>query len=372
MGKKIGALCVILAGTGAAQAGGVDRSTQSALILFENGNYTELTFGNLSPSVSGTEVPLLGGQSSGNMLTDYQQVNMGVKFQVNEQLDAALIFDKPFGANVEYPTGTGYFAQGSNAELDSASMTALLKYQFASQVSVFGGLRYQTLSANALIPFVTAIPGRTAPYSVNGSESGEWGYVVGIGWEKPEIAARVALTYNSAIDYDISTAETSFRGSLNSETPVTTPQSVNFEFQTGVAPNTLLFGGARWVDWEQFQIAPAMYAALTGGSALVSYNGPTTTYTLGVGYKFNDNWSGAISYAHDTSLDGFQSNLNPVNGYDSIGVAATYTEGALKLTAAVRYYDIGDAQTRAGAVAPAANFTGNDAIGVGVRIGYFF
>ena len=68
---------------------------------------------------------------------------------------------------------------------------------------------------------------------------------------------RVALTYNSAISYELPTTETSVLGTVNSTTDTETPQSVNFEFQTGVAADTLLFGGVRWVDWTAVRGEPA-------------------------------------------------------------------------------------------------------------------
>lgn len=370
--RKIGLTFGLLAASaGAAAAGAIDRGTQSSAILFEPGNYVELTFGVIEPTVEGEASPLLGGGNSGNMYENYQTGSLQVKTEITEGLDFAIIIDKPFGAGTAYPTGTGYFAAGTTAELDSTGYTALLKYRFPSNVSLLGGIRYQTLSAAAFIPFVTAPPTFT-PYSVNGEQSGGWGYVLGVAWEKPEIAARVSLTYNSAIDYELPTTENSILGPVNSTTDTTTPQSVNFEFQTGIAPNTLLFGGARWVDWTEFRISPPSYAVLTGGQSLVFYNGDTTTYTLGLGYKFNENWSGAISYMYDTPIDGYTLNLGPVNGYNSIGLAASYTQGAVKVTGAVRYYDLGDAETQVGSVAPGAVFSGNSAVGLGIRLGYMF
>ncbi len=35
-----------------------------------------------------------------------------------------------------------------------------------------------------------------------------------------------------------------------------TPQSVNIDFQTGVAANTLAFANLRWVHWDQFAVTP--------------------------------------------------------------------------------------------------------------------
>lgn len=374
MTKIIAAAGALAASTGLAAAGAIDRANQSTAVLFEPGSYVELSFGHLSPSVEGKEVPGLGGQSSGDMYRDYNTGSLSVKTQIREGLDAAFIIDKPYGADTSYPLSTGYFAQGTTASLDSTAYTALLKYRFPSNVSLLGGIRYQTLSAEAYIPFLTPIPGRTPPYSVNGSEEGAWGYVLGVAWEKPEIKARVSLTYNSAIDYSLPTTETSALSAnpKASTTNTETPQSVNLEFQSGVAKNTLLYGSIRWVDWSEFKVSPPDYATLTRGSSLVFYNGDVTTYSIGAAYKFNDSWTGTITYAYDTPIGGYSLNLGPVDGYNSIGLAAIYTHDSLKITAGVRYLALGDTQTQIRGYAPAANFDGNSAVTFGLRVGYYF
>ncbi len=35
----------------------------------------------------------------------------------------------------------------------------------------------------------------------------------------------------------------------NSTTTITTPQSVNLDFQTGIMANTVAFANVRWVKW---------------------------------------------------------------------------------------------------------------------------
>ncbi|PZR00953.1 MAG: hypothetical protein DI533_03160 [Cereibacter sphaeroides] len=370
MRKTICAIGVLAASSSVASAGAIDRSSQSTAVMFEPGGYVELTYGFLSPNVEGQEPAALGGQKSGEMYNDYRTGSFSIKTELQPGFDLGFIIDKPYGADTAYPLGTGYIAAGTTASLDSTSYTALLRYRFPSNVSVLGGIRYQTLSADAFIPFLTPRPGVTPPYSVVGDEDGAFGYVLGVAWEKPEIAARVSLTYNSKIDYDLDTVETSVFGTVNSKTAVNTPQSVNLEFQSGVAANTLVFGSIRWVEWSDFVIAPPSYSRLSGGVPLVYYNDDTWTYTLGVGYQFNETWSGAISYSHDTSIGGYMLNLGPVDGYDSIGLAVSYTRGQMKFTGAVRYYALGDTQTQIG---PYTNtFDGNDAIGIGFRVGYTF
>ena len=118
-------------------------------------------------------------------------------------------------------------------------------------------------------------------------------YLVWVAYEKPEIALRVALTYNSKISHDFDTVERSaLTGGVDlaGTTTVESPQSVNLEFQSGVAKDTLVFGSIRWVDWSNYVIDPTYY---TPPSPLVSYDSDTVTYTLGVGRRFNEHWEGA-------------------------------------------------------------------------------
>lgn len=342
-----------------ASAGGIDRSGQSIVSIFEKGNYAELTFGSIAPMVSGTATAGFGGAPSGDMSGDYLQLGMAVKMDLRDNLSLGLIYDQPFGANVSYPTGTGYYAGGTTAELKTNALTLVGKYTLASNVSFIGGLRYQTFAAEATIPFIGG-------YSVVGDKDGGLGYVVGIGYEKPEIALRVALTYNSKIKHALPTLE---GGAIASTTEIETPQSVNLDFQTGIAKDTLLFGGIRWVDWSAFSIDPANYPPAT---PLVSYAGDYTTYTIGVGRRFTENWSAAVSLGYEKPLGGFSSNLGPSDGQRSIGLGATYTLDNVKITGAVRYVDIGDAQPTLGGGVASANFTGNHAVAVGLKIGYSF
>ncbi|MCB2109974.1 MAG: outer membrane protein transport protein [Defluviimonas sp.] len=347
-----------------ALAGGIDRSGQSVGVIFESGNYAEFSFGLVSPDVSGVAVPLAGGAPSGDMAGNYAQFSGAYKHQFSDAVSAAIIVDQPFGADVDYPVGTGYYAAGATAKLKTLATTGVVKYTMPSNLSVYGGVRYQTLSAVVSVPFV-------AGYTGDGARDGSFGYLLGVAWEKPEIALRVALTYNSKIKHEIDTTENSLLGPLTSITTVETPKSVNLDFQSGVAKDTLVFGSVRWVDWSNFDITPAQYQGITGGS-LVSYANDTVSYTLGVGRRFNDHWSGAVTLGYEGAHGGFASNLGPTDGYRSIGLGATYTQDNMKITGGVRYVSIGKAQTQLGAIAPAANFTDNSGIGVGLKLGFSF
>lgn len=348
---------------GGAVAGGIERSSQSAMILFEKGNYAELSFSHVAPNVSGTATPAYGSTQSGNMASSYNQVGFAYKHQINDRLSAALIYDTPYGAGVDYQT-SAYFNSGAQAEISSASLTGLLKYTTPSNISVFGGLRYQTMSAVASVPIVS-------DYTINTATDSGMGFVLGAAYEKPEIALRVALTYNSKIDHTVSSTETTTAlGTTTSPTSFATPESINLEFQSGVAANTLVFGSIRWVGWSHFNLTPSMYAhPALANAPIVSYQNDVVTYNIGVGRKFNDTWSAAVSMGYEKSNGGYSANLGPTDGNISIGLGGSYTKGNMKITAGVKYIDIGDAQTTLG-MGAASNFTGNHAVAVGFKIGY--
>jgi len=353
-------------------AGGIERSTQSVAILFEQGNYVEFTLGDVSPNVSGVQqIPLLPGQpagrSSGDMAGDYTTWSLAVKTALTDKLDFALILDEPIGADVDYGTGSGYAYAGSTATIDSHALTGMLRYKVTPAFSVIGGLR--AVQSEGEVALFTG-------YQMSTKKETDLGYLLGVAWEKPEIAARVSLTYNSAIDHDFRARETSVRPAFNESTEFTTtiPQSLHLEAQTGIAADTLLFGSVRWVDWSEFVIAPPGYASSQGN--LVDYDGDTVTYSIGLGRKFNDTWSGAITASYEDAIGGFSGNLGPTDGATSVGLATTYTRGPMKITGGVRYVWLGDTETEAPApVAPGttfAEFKDNEGVALGLRIGYSF
>ncbi len=351
-----------LTATGAL-AGGLDRSGQGIGIIFKDGNYAELSFGSVSPDISGTAVPILGGVSSGNMAPDYTQLGFGIKTEINDNIDFALIFDKPFGGDVAYPTGTGYFAQGATATVDSSAFTAVLNYQINERVSVHAGLRTQSIETAVEIP--------AGPYVLETEKTSGTGYLVGAAYEIPDIALRVALTYNSEIEHSQNITE---NGLLNTVVEFASPQSVNLDFQTGVAADTLVFGSVRWVEWSAFDFAPAGYAAANMGSSLLSYDDDTITYSIGVGRRINEQLSVAATIGYEASTGGFSGNLGPTDGSTSFGLGATYTMDNIEVTGGIRYVKVGDAVVQ-NPLAPGtdgANFTDNSALGVGLKIGYNF
>ena len=126
------------------------------------------------------------------------------------------------------------------------------------------------------------------------------------------------------------------------------------------------------MNWGDFDISPADYIVLTGGTPLVSYPDDIITYTLGVGRRLNDMWSVAGSISYEEHLGLPIGNLGPTDGRLGATLAAVYTNGNMKITTGISYVDVGNADTIVGATFPAGVFTGNSAIGAGVRVGFSF
>ncbi len=332
-----------------AYAGGLDRSGQSISPLFEQGRYLEFSVGAAFPNVSGSQA----GTSISNMADSYFPVGAAYKADISEQLSYALIYDQPFGANVDYPAAAITFSE-AQAVLTSHALTGLLRYKFNPSFSVYGGVRGQAVGAD--IELVAPLA-----YTASAEYSFGVGYVAGVAYEKPDIALRVALTYNSEINNDWDSTESTIG---DSETPFFTPQSVNLDFQTGIAANTLLFGSVRWVNWDGVSIAPP-------GSPLgplVEFTDDTISYSLGVGRRFTEQWSGALQLGYEAGTGGFSPNLGPTDGYWSVGAGATYTmQNGTEITGGVRYVMVGDATTNVG-----SEFENNSALAAGLKVGFNF
>ncbi|NIZ60815.1 hypothetical protein DL239_07495 [Sedimentitalea sp. CY04] len=361
MNKYLATSAMLALISGAASAGGSGRSGQNIGILFEEGNYAEVSVGSISPDVSGTAL----GANSGDMASSYLQIGAGYKRDINDQLSFAVIYDQPYGADVDYPSGTGYAFAGSTAELETHALTGILRYKFDTGVSLHGGLRAQTLEASASIPSIGG-------YTANGERDTGVGYLVGAAYEKPEIALRVAITYFSKVKHELATSEFLGVSQPDTVTSTETPQAVNLDLQTGIAKDTLLFGGVRWVEWSAFEIAPAAYTG-TIGSPLVAFQNNTFTYTLGVGRKFSENLSGSAAVSYEETLGDTVSNLGPTDGRLGLTLGLRYTMDNMVISGGINYTRIGGANTVVSSAGPIlSSFTDNSSVGVGFKVGYRF
>lgn len=397
---RITAAAALLAGTSsAAVAAGLDRSGQPIDILFVEGNYAELSFAHTSPSVSGegTGVPatplllpfLTPNTSYDGVAGDFNTVQLGLKYDFTDRLSGALFFDQPFGAKIHYagdPDSTEL--GGTSASARSDNLSILLRYKFDETWSVHGGLRIDRAEGEISLgglaygapSFFPSRPG--APvfasgfngYKVELEQRTDIGWSIGGAYEIPEIALRVAVTYNGAITHDFDTTE-SFRGTEigTSSTEVELPRSVNIDIQTGIAEDTLLFGNFRWAEWSEFKIEPELFTAASG-TGLVRQE-DESTYTLGLARQFTSDFAGQVSVSYE---DGFSTDLvsplTPTSGLFALSLGGAYdVTDQVRLAGGVRYSWLGDADAETGTPDTArAEMQGNSAVSVGLSIGYAF
>jgi len=368
MNKIIGAGAALLLSTGLVSAGGLDRSGQPIGLIFEEGNVGQISLGFVTPNVSGTATGQGLTGESGSMASSYVQLGFGYKHDLTDQLSLALIYDQPYGAAVDYGNASGgYYATGSEADVNAWSLNAVARYRINDGFSVHGGVRFQTVNAD-----VTKPAGPADLYNITTEDSTAWGYLVGAAYERPDIALRIALTYYSAVDHDIRGVESTTVGGANpaATSPVTTPQAVNLDFQTGIAADTLLFGTIRWTEWTAFDFAPALHEGIYS-SSLQDYDHDVWTYSVGVGRRFSDQWSGAVTVGYEEATGGFAGDLSPTDGYWSLSLGATYAvNDSTEITGGVRYVALGDADTEHPLIPgeTGAEFRNNHAIGLGLQI----
>ncbi|WP_417524155.1 OmpP1/FadL family transporter [Marinovum sp.] len=377
---------------GIAQAGGLERARPAESILFEKGNYAHFSFSQTDADVSGDYPAFVGGGSTGDMANATSHIGFGLKMAINDQLDFAFLMSQPYAADAEYGQG---FYNGLTAKWRSTAVDAILKYNLSDRMSVYGGASVLTSSADITIPVAlaniasdpdgpAALGGGPQPgsivsnYSANSSQETDLGFIVGAAYEIPDYAMRVALTYRSEIEHEFDARESYTQLSLpggaptftaistTTKTPVIMPQSLTLDFQTGVAPKTLVFGSVKWTEWSKWQVKPGAYEAETGGE-ITSFDNDTFTYQLGVGRQLSEQFSVFARAGYESKKGGESSRLSPTDGYTSIGLGGSYTMGQAKITAGVEHAWLGDAES-----STPTDFSDNTATGFGISVGFSF
>ncbi|ENU84499.1 hypothetical protein F974_00367 [Acinetobacter sp. CIP 102159] len=407
-------------------AAALDRSGQSISAFLQPGNYFEAGLSVLDADVSGTTkanypnaaLPLLSNTSVGEMADSYQFAHAALKLQLADQLSFGLIYDQPFGAKATYSTdtaklpaalpgaaaalqGQGAFhngTQGTSVEVETQNLSMILGFQPNKNLNFYAGPVYQTVKGNIQLRG-TAYGGSATfgGYNADIKETGDIGWLAGAAYQIPEIALKASVTYRSEIKHSTDAKESFsslglFAG-LNAipakETDITTPQSVNLDLQTGIMADTVAFANVRWVNWKDFAVRPykfgvastqAAVVASTGkkdGFDLVAYTDDQWSVTTGVGRKLNEHWAGNVSVGWDSGAGNPVTTLGPTEGYWNVGLGLQYSPAANYFIAGgVKYFWLGDAKAQSAAQFNTdnyvADFTGNNAIAYGMKIGYKF
>lgn len=346
-------------------AGGLDRAGQDASFMFESGDTAMISFASVSPDVSGTYVN--GALNSGSMSPGYTQFSLGYKRAFGENFELGLTYDQPYGADVDYSASGSPATKDTKASVSSSSIKLIGRYHLNENISAHAGLNYETIEGSAALP-----AGGALAYEMDLAKTSGTSFLAGVAYEMPEIALRVGLTYFAGTKFtaDISESSVATAGAkVNSKLDVEMPNSIKLDFQSGVAADTLVFGSIRKSDWSDFKLSPDHYKNALGRGDLYAPENDVTTINVGIGRKFSDNWSGAISYEYEKSEGGEASDFAPVDGRRGLGLGVTYTQGNLKISTGLRYVQNGDATTGAPS---SGDFTDNTTTAIGVKLTYSY
>ena len=340
--KKIATTTAILAaGTSTAFAGGLDRVTFSSNILYEEGTYAEVTYGLTTPKVSSSVLPV------GTVARSFPTAKLGFKADITDKFAIAVTYNnQPVGADISYgPLGVSGVVDGQN-------INALGKYQFSDRISAYAGVKYQYLSGSISVPGATIVA----------SGEGEYGYIAGAAYEIPDIKLRVALSYESEIDYSLTS--TFNGGPAPSASIASTPEAWTLEFRSGVAANTLVFGSIRYAQWADAQITLPVLGTITSFTNV-------TSYELGVAYRFNEKFVGFTAFGYEKSDNVPQSGFAPTDGQFDISFGGQLDIGkGFKVASSIKYSKRGDSILSS--VAPGARFDDNSVLTVGIKLSKSF
>ena len=262
----------------------------------------------------------------------------------------------------------------TNVSVSSQNFTGLLGVKLGEKknIQIYGGPTIQRLEGDVHLrgnAYKTA-----SGYDANITRDTAYGWMAGIAYLKPEIALKAALTYRSEIDHDVNMTENlpalGAAGVGTNEITITTPKSVNLDFQTGLNPTTLLTAKARWVPWSDFAIKPKIYGSASGLN-LVSYDDDAWTAEVGLGKKLSPQLaiSGAVGY--DSGAGNPITSLGPVEGNWNVGLGAKYNlTPEWAVSGGVKYLMFGDAKAKLPDGSIVGDFQDNDGWVYGVRLSY--
>ena len=328
--KIMGILAVLLGSTVTVHAGGFERSSQDFDILFEQGNVVDTTGTFVAPqrklkNIRGSAV---GAATGGiNPITrrpyatevdeakSYWVPKVSAKFDLTDDLACAAQYRQPFGVHTDVGIDTVRMFTAIEQKISSHDYGLNCSYRFAAgekgYFRILGGVSYQELRGEQtrMLPAQGPLPFRIGTLDV---EDSSVGWRLGAAYEIPEYALRASLVYQSELKYKL-------EGDVGNILPgttvnvlgeVATPQSLEFKFQTGIAPDWLAMGSVKWTDWSTISRVSfinnsgVQYARFAPGQEVTSLDlnfRDGWTIMGGVGHKFNDQWSVAGTITWDRS-----------------------------------------------------------------------
>ncbi|KZL21578.1 Outer membrane protein P1 precursor [Pseudovibrio axinellae] len=293
---------------------------------FEN---AETTIGGAPLSVFGVDI---GSDSADDMAPDLFVGSGSVKIGLTDNIDFFARINEPYFIS-EQPgfDWNGRFAI-AETNADSLGFDAMLSYKHeiskGNFIRVFGGPRaltvnYEQLSRTLYPTGIPALPYLELDAGIDVESDLEYGYRIGASFEKPEIALRAMIAYESAIDIDldgdfaVSSSGVAVTGAPASAS-ATLPQSLEAKIQSGVAPGWMVSLGVKWTDWS---VLDKLSVNLEGSDVqIVRDLGYSDGWIVeaGVGHQLTEKLSVGSTVTWDKGIGG------PYSDYYAFGLGGSY------------------------------------------------
>lgn len=344
-------------------AGGLDRSGYNIDLLFDQSRFSAQSaviyvmpqrelknVRDTDPSIRPGGGNLNNRSHSADDTENYAVPYVGFKAGY-EDVDCLFDYSEPFGAH----TNPGINWAGANNNIETKIKThnyaTTCSYKFdvgPGQLRLIGGAFYQEVEGfkERLVSTVPIAFGTGTGVGRLDLEDNAWGWRTGIAYEIPEYAMRASLVYNSRVKYDSLSGTVDLTQVRAPVAPLNAapygavtnvfgeaeaPDSLELKLQSGIAPDWLAFGSMKWTNWSVLQ-SISLCPTYTKGRACTATSGTQLTsldllyqdgwtITGGIGHKFNEQWTGAVSLTWDRGTS---------HGYGSqtdswtVGVGAAY------------------------------------------------
>ncbi|MCJ9669800.1 MULTISPECIES: OmpP1/FadL family transporter [unclassified Neorhizobium] len=260
----------------------------------------------------------LGYSNSAKETEDYWSPRIGAKAGF-EGFDCLVDYSQPYGAHTNPGARWAGANQNIETKINSDNYALTCSYKFDAgpgDLRVIAGANY--LQMDGFKERLVVAPELIAGAGLTGSGVGRlnlegdgWGWRAGVAYEIPEYALRASLMYYSQVKLDSVTGEVDLThlpvglGVPGASTIIPVegstamPEAIELKLQSGIAPDWLAFGSVKWTNWSVLQRIPFYNAGGVEVTALELGYRDGWTVTGGVGHKFNEQWSGAVSLTWD-------------------------------------------------------------------------
>jgi long-chain fatty acid transport protein len=316
-------------------AEGLERANLDTSFMFSEGTVAEFGMGRVTPSLPATRAAF--GLDSDSVAKSFTVSTFSTKMDIGDGISAGIWYtNNGNGVSLDYGTlrapitgDTGTIA----ADLNMPSLAALVAYDLNDNLSLIGGFKRvtvpggasvktfnntdndNTLGADTGIGGAEDLPDATSTWTL--SDTSAAGAVYGLSYARSDIALRVTMLVESAIDLSIDTTGTGGVAASGTST-ASVGDAVSFAFQTGIAENTLLYGNYRISKWKDNQVSVPTVVGL----AQLSDFDDGDSWSLGVARRINDSLAVSVSYFSDPGDGNDASELSPTGGNRAITAGA--------------------------------------------------